>query len=222
MAKRAMTDEAKALKAAAILDQAAEMFATSQYDTIKMSDIANEMGMSKGILFVYFKTKESLFFHLLCREYEKRLERLMEMISEKPVKNFEDFKHLIIDELIELVDHNPLYIRLEGMRSTVLEHNVDPEIMLKLKTDLYHGMMNMTNLITANGILEASDVMDVFQAQASIIIGCHLSTSMPPALVEIVEKNALEGFKRDFRQDVIRTMSNYLEGYHKETIYGKQ
>lgn len=216
MAKRAMTDEAKALKANAILDKAAEMFVLSRYDTIKMSDIADEMGMSKGILFVYFKTKESLFFHLLCREYDKRLDRLMEMITEKPVKDFEDFKNLIMDELVELVDHNPLYIRLEAIRSAVLEHNVDPEIMLKLKTDLYHRMMAMTNLITANRVLESSDVMDIFQAQASIIIGCNLSTSMPPALVEIVEKNRLEGFKRDFRQDVLRTMSNYLLGYHKD------
>ncbi|MHA7966473.1 TetR/AcrR family transcriptional regulator [Paenibacillus sp. CAU 1782] len=27
-----------------------------------MSDIAKRMGMSNGILFVYFKTKEALFF----------------------------------------------------------------------------------------------------------------------------------------------------------------
>ncbi|WP_244188502.1 TetR/AcrR family transcriptional regulator [Paenibacillus kribbensis] len=101
MAKRAMTDEAKALKAQAILDQAARMFEESEYNHIKMSDIAKEMQMSKGILFVYFKTKEALFFNLLCREYEIRLIRLTELIIEQPIHNFNDFKRLIMTELIE-------------------------------------------------------------------------------------------------------------------------
>ncbi|WP_307344910.1 helix-turn-helix domain-containing protein [Paenibacillus polymyxa] len=70
------------MKAQAILDQTTEVFHSSDYEQIKMSDIAKEMKMSKGILYVYFKTKESLFFNLLCCVYEKRLNRLIEIIVE--------------------------------------------------------------------------------------------------------------------------------------------
>jgi AcrR family transcriptional regulator len=94
MAKRAMTAEAKALKAHAILDKAAEMFSNSEYEKIKMTDIAKEMNMSNGILFVYFKTKESLFFSLLVREYEKRLARLTELAKGTTISEFYDFKKL--------------------------------------------------------------------------------------------------------------------------------
>ncbi|MGW8958154.1 TetR family transcriptional regulator [Paenibacillus sp. NPDC055715] len=216
MAKRAMTDEAKALKAQAILDQAARMFEESEYNHIKMSDIAKEMQMSKGILFVYFKTKEALFFNLLCREYEIRLIRLTELIIEQPIHNFDDFKRLIMTELIELVDHKPLYIRLETIRSVILEKNVDAEMMLNLKTNLYLQMMKMNSLICKNGVLTESEVMDVFQAQASIIIGCKLSSSMPAEVAGSIEGKRLDGFKRDFRTDVITTMERYLEGFRAE------
>ncbi|AET60971.1 transcription regulator [Paenibacillus terrae HPL-003] len=216
MAKRAMTDEAKALKAQAILDQAARMFEESEYNHIKMSDIAKEMQMSKGILFVYFKTKEALFFNLLCREYEIRLIRLTELIIEQPIHNFNDFKRLIMTELIELVDHKPLYIRLEAIRSVILEKNVDTELMLNLKTNLYLKMMKMNSLICENGVLTENEVMDVFQAQASIIIGCKLSSSMPAEVADSIEENRLDGFKRDFRTDVIITMERYLEGFRVE------
>ncbi|ANY65632.1 transcriptional regulator [Paenibacillus sp. BIHB 4019] len=218
MTKRAMTDEAKALKAQAIIDKAAEMFASSEYDKIKMSDIAIAMNMSKGILFVYFKTKESLFFHLLCTEYEKRLIRLTEMIQASQIQKFDDFKDLVMTELIELVDHNPLYIRLEAMRSAVLEQNVDAELMLRLKTNLYAEMMKMTALICENNILDPSEVMDIFQAQGSIIIGCKLSSMIPAELEAIITENGLEGFKRDFKTDVLRTMKNYLDGYKRDSL----
>ncbi|QNR68922.1 TetR/AcrR family transcriptional regulator [Paenibacillus peoriae] len=218
MAKRAMTDEAKALKAQAILDQAARMLEESEYNHIKMSDIAKEMKMSKGILFVYFKTKEALFFNLLCREYENRLIRFTELINIHPIKTFNDFKHLIMTELIELIDHKPLYIRLEAMRSTVLEINVDAEMMLELKTKLYLQMMEMISFICKDNVLMESEVMDIFQAQASIIIGCKSSTSIPAEVTAIIEEKKMDGFKRDFKADVTATMEYYLDGY----LYQKQ
>ncbi|MHA6530843.1 TetR/AcrR family transcriptional regulator [Paenibacillus sp. BAC0078] len=218
MAKRAMTPEAKALKAQAILDKAAEMFLSSEYEKIKMSDIAKQMGMSNGILFVYFKTKEALFFSLLCREYEKRLARLTGMVREMPIMDFNDFKMLLINELTELVDHNPLYIRLESMRTAVLERNIDAETMLNQKINLYKLMSEMVSLICSHNALPHEDVVEILQAEASIITGCKLSATLPAEVIDIIEKNGLEGFKRDFKADVLKTTICYLDGYLKNQI----
>jgi Transcriptional regulator len=218
MAKRAMTPEAKALKAKAIIDKAAEMFLASEYEKIKMSDIAKQMGMSNGILFVYFKTKEALFFSLLCREYEKRLARLTQMAEEIPVRSFEDFKNLVMKELIELVDHNPLYIRLESMRTGVFEKNVDPETMLNQKLNLYNLMSELVTIICASDVLTQEDVMEILQAEASIITGCKLTATLPAEVVDIIEKNGLDGLKRNFKDDVWKTMVCYLDGYYMNYI----
>ncbi|AIQ18509.1 transcriptional regulator [Paenibacillus sp. FSL H7-0357] len=218
MAKRAMSPEAKAIKAQAILDKAAEMFISTEYGKIKMSDIAKQMGMSNGILFVYFKTKEALFFSLLCREYEKRLARLTEMVKEMQIRNFDDFKSLVLIELTELVDHNPLYILLESMRTAVFEKNVDAETMLNQKLNLYQLMADLVSIICAHNALTQEDIMDILQAEASIITGCKLSATLPAEVIDIIEKNGLEGFKRNFKNDVLKTMNCYLDGYQKNHI----
>lgn len=215
MAKRAMTTEAKALKAHAILDKAAEMFSNSEYEKIKMSDIAREMNMSNGILFVYFKTKESLFFSLLVREYEKRLARLTELAKGTTINEFYDFKKLVIKELIELVDNNPMYIRLESMRTAIFEKNVDAETMLKEKVNLYMLMKGFVAIVCENNVLTESEVMGILQAEASIITGCKLSATLPAEVIDIIEKNGLDGLKRDFRKDVLDMMICYLDGYKR-------
>ena len=219
MAKRAMTAEAKAIKAQAILDKAAELFNHSEYENIKMSDIAKEMGVSNGILFVYFKTKESLFFGLLVREYEKRLDRLSALAKETTINKFDDFKKLVIKELLELVDNNPMYIRLESMRTAIFEKNVDAETMLKEKINLYMLMKGFVSIVCENDVLTESEVMDILQAEASIITGCKLSATLPADVIEIIETNGLDGLKRDFRKDVQDMFICYLDGYernHKE------
>lgn len=116
----------------------------SEYEDIKMSDITKEMGLSNGIPFVYFKTKESLFFCLLVREYEKRLDRLSALARETTIQVFEDFRKLVIRKLLELVDGNPMYIRLESMGTAILEYNLDADTMLKEKLKLYTLMQGLS------------------------------------------------------------------------------
>lgn len=118
-----------------------------------------------------------------------------------------------MNELIEVVDNNPLYIRLEAMRSAILEKNIDAAVMLNLKTNLYKQLKELASLISENSQLTEEVVMDIFQTEISIITGCKLSASLPAEVTDIIEKNGLDGFKRDFRKDVIDTMRYYLEGY---------
>ncbi|KLK99982.1 transcriptional regulator [Bacillus pumilus] len=211
--KRAMTDEAKALRAQAILDKAAELFETHEYNQIKMSDIAKETKLSKGILFVYFKTKEALFFQLLCREYIKRLERFIEIISETQIKSLQDIKHLFLKELEEIIDKNPIYIRLEAIRTSVLERNVDSDGMLQSKMLLFKKLKEMTDLLCSNDVINEAQVMDIFQAEAAIITGCKLTATLPDEVITIIENHNMHEFKRDFKTDVMNTMSFYLDGY---------
>ncbi len=214
MAKRAMTPESKAEKANSILDKAAEMFSVLEYEKIKMSSIAKEMNLSNGILFVYFKTKESLFYTLLCREYLKRINWISELADRTEITSFQDFKEMILLELEELVDTNPLYVRLEAVRSAILEKNVDPEILLEQKTRLYESLQVLVKKLCNNGVLKEADVMNIFMSEISIITGCKLTASLPCAVVELIEENRMNGFVRDFKRDVLSIMKNYLDGYH--------
>ena len=137
MARRARTEEAKEEKAQAILDTAERLFATTEIEKIKMADIAKEMGISNGILFVYFKTKEMLFLQLLLREYEKRLNHMQKLIERKPLSTYQNLKELILSEMTQIIEEREVYIRLCSIRGAILEKNIDTEQMIQSKQWLY-------------------------------------------------------------------------------------
>ncbi|MDR2166684.1 MAG: TetR/AcrR family transcriptional regulator [Clostridiales bacterium] len=208
-----MTDEAKAAKAQAILDKAKEIFLTTDYTEIKMADIAKAMGISNGLLFVYFKTKETLFMCLLFREYEKRLDYLINAANEMSFDSFGDIKQLFMTELELLIDRNPLYIGLESMRSAILEKNTDIDILFGMKKKLFERALELAAIVCKSGILTVNQFIDIFFMESAILIGCKLSSDAPPVVAEVVNKIGIEGFNRNFKDDVLTAVSCYFDGF---------
>ena len=118
-----------------------------------------------------------------------------------------------LKELEEIIDKNPMYIRLEAIRTSVLERNVDSDTMLQSKMMLFEKLTEMTDLLCQNDVINEAQVMDIFQAEAAIITGCKLTATLPDEVINILENHNMQEFKRDFKTDVMSTMSFYLDGY---------
>ncbi|CAH1215223.1 MULTISPECIES: TetR/AcrR family transcriptional regulator [Paenibacillus] len=68
-------------KSEAILDAAYTIFGSKGFYETKMSDIADEAGIAKGTIYLYFKSKEQLFVAVSkrdCNEFISRLGRALE------------------------------------------------------------------------------------------------------------------------------------------------
>jgi AcrR family transcriptional regulator len=63
----------------AIIDAAEKLFFSRGFDNVSMEDIAKEVELGKGTLYLYFKSKDSIFFAIVFR----RRADLGESISEK-------------------------------------------------------------------------------------------------------------------------------------------
>lgn len=50
-----------------IIDAARKLFAEKDFDEVSMDKIANEVGLGKSTLYLYFKNKESLYFAVVLR-----------------------------------------------------------------------------------------------------------------------------------------------------------
>lgn len=61
-------DERQAQRAERILESASDLFAHYGYDKTTMEDIARASGVSKGALYLHFRSKEDLFDGLMLRE----------------------------------------------------------------------------------------------------------------------------------------------------------
>jgi TetR/AcrR family acrAB operon transcriptional repressor len=67
-----------------ILDAAAAVIIRLGYDKTTMSDIAEEAGMSRRTVYLYFKGKEELFEALLYREYMQYAQTWLEYLEADP------------------------------------------------------------------------------------------------------------------------------------------
>jgi TetR/AcrR family acrAB operon transcriptional repressor len=67
-----------------ILDAAAELFVHYGYDKTTVSDIARQAGVSKGAIYLHFKSKDELFEALLMRELMTYHERWLALIAADP------------------------------------------------------------------------------------------------------------------------------------------
>jgi AcrR family transcriptional regulator len=56
-----------------IIDVATRQFYSKGYDSVSMSDIAQEVGIKKPTLYLYFKNKEALFFAIVIRGSRLRI-----------------------------------------------------------------------------------------------------------------------------------------------------
>ncbi len=67
-----------------ILGAAATVIARLGYDKTSMSDIADEAGVSRGTVYLYFKGKEDLFEALVYREWMHYAQTWMEYVDSDP------------------------------------------------------------------------------------------------------------------------------------------
>jgi AcrR family transcriptional regulator len=67
-----------------ILGAAAEVIIRLGYDKTTMSDIAEQAGLSRRTIYLYFKGKENLFEELLYREYLEYAQTWLEQIEADP------------------------------------------------------------------------------------------------------------------------------------------
>jgi AcrR family transcriptional regulator len=68
--KRASTDEKKLERRATILEKARAWISAHAFSEIRLADMARELGLVKGTLYLYFPTKQDLFSSILKEEME--------------------------------------------------------------------------------------------------------------------------------------------------------
>ena len=130
-----------------IIDGAAQVFARRGYSATSMDQICQALQLSKGALYIYFKSKEELFVAVLRSIYERRFTVLSTAYqSDDPLRvKFEK----ILDRLGTLVDHEDyVFIRLwlEGF----LESEAMPALEA-IKTDSHQQFYELIYSLLLEG-----------------------------------------------------------------------
>src|SRR5512146_560188 len=89
---RAMTDEQKLARRTDILRVALHRFSLTPYRQLSMADTADEAGVAKGTLYLYFRSKEEMFLAIYTDQlgawYEELDQALTEARGEASIAGF--------------------------------------------------------------------------------------------------------------------------------------
>ena len=178
--QRARREEHKDERRRVLLDAALELFRTSPYADVKMADVAARAGFAKGTVFVYYPTKEALFLALT----ERLLDEWLGIVGVELESGRGRFTGARIARLLaSTLGERPELTRLLAALGTVLEQNVDAEIVLGWKRRLLEKLTQSGALLEKRlSFLAPGEGAHFFLRAHAIVVGLrHLSDAPPVA-----------------------------------------
>jgi len=156
-----------------ILDAALEVFAKEGYHSSTVSSIAKTAGISQGLLYNYFKSKEEVLHELMIGMMENLMGEFL------PIKNYEKVtrKDIVnfINVGIDLVLENPKYWKLYF--SVFVQPDVLSMVMDKMMKMAEPYMKGMTNYFKEKG---EKDPVAMVRYFAAVMDGIQLHCMIDP------------------------------------------
>ncbi|MFO8037022.1 MAG: TetR/AcrR family transcriptional regulator [Anaerolineales bacterium] len=151
-----------------IINAAQKVFSELGFHEARMSDIAEESGLSKGTLYLYFESKDEIILNLLDKLFETELRALRKLIDQDA--SAEDrvlqYTERVIDDMVSMQAWMPIafeFISLAFHRETVQE----------VLRSYFQEHMKTVKAIVAQGC-QRGEFKDIDPEEAAIALGAVL------------------------------------------------
>ena len=122
-----------------------EAFAANGYSATKVEDVAKRAGVSKGLLYLYYKTKEELFKAVIRNVVVRRIDLLIAVLDD-PDQSAEDFIRGPMLSLLKQMPGSPIAVVIRLLISEAPKH---PDLV-----DFYWDNVASRGLGALQGLLE--------------------------------------------------------------------
>ncbi|TSA87111.1 TetR/AcrR family transcriptional regulator [Deinococcus detaillensis] len=116
---RARSPEEKLVRRGDILRAAERLWTTTPYADLSMNEVAREVRLAKGTLYLYFSTKEDLFLALLAEHYQAWFSDLNALLDERQPKQPDE----VADVIAQSLSSHEALRRLQLLLGSVLERS---------------------------------------------------------------------------------------------------
>jgi AcrR family transcriptional regulator len=209
--KRAVSQRQKNEKTNLILQAAQVLLAKLDYDSVSMVDIAHQAGLAKGTLYLYFKTKETLFLSLTEVIFNNWFDEIDHAIN--------DFQNSMTAELFANIiatslDHHPLLLKLILILHITLEHQTTRTQAYVCKKKFLNRMEETGKLLEkALAYLPEHKGFHLLILIYTFLIGLQ-HMSMPADIVQLVlESSEISPLKIDLRTELKNITVTLLKGW---------
>jgi len=196
MAKRATGELEKGTRRNEILSRAEELFREKDYDAIRMSDLADGLGLAKGTLYLYFSSKEALFFALLGERLDSVFGQLRGSLAAAAGRATIDG---VAGSAAAAMAADPVLPRLLAAMHPVLEKKLPFEEALAFKRELAASLARagaeVASALPPLGPEDGRTFLLYFYAQ---VVGLVSLTDLSPFVRKLAAQPGLEPLRLDF------------------------
>lgn len=211
MGQRAISEQQKEARRQSILAAALRLFEDASYDDVAVSHVAQEAGIAKGTVYLYFDTKEELFLALITQSFEAWFDEIdAGLRASAGTCSIETFVTLVGKSLAD----RPHFIRLIAILHSVLERNIDYETAYAFKEMLRRRVSETGPLLEAClPFLETGEGARVLLHMHALVIGIqHVATPAPVVREVLAREAGLEMFEINFTEELLLTLRALLLG----------
>lgn len=136
-----------------ILEVSHKLFVEKGYDKTTIKDIIDAVGMSKGIIYYHFKSKEEVFDAVMKRQFSQTNDVLANLIANTEAPNARE-------KLIKILDALSTASSLEAIDSVLLAQVKNPQFIIAGMQEAVHQDAPILNELIQEGISDGSIVTD--------------------------------------------------------------
>lgn len=214
---RAMTEAQKEARRADILKVALHRFTLMPYESLSMADTAEEAGVAKGTLYLYFRSKEEMFLTLYTGELNAWFDELdRELAGARGEASIAGFVEILSGSLARRA---PL-LRLIAIAHTVLERKLDQASARRFQ----HGFKE--RLLKTGGLIERylpflapGQGTQLALKINALVIGFQHMAEPAGAMREVLAEEEFVLFRVDLKQALLETLGTLLMGFAYEAKY---
>ena len=216
---RAVTDAQKEARRADILKVALHRFTLTPYDSLSMADTADEAGVAKGTLYLYFKSKEEMFLTVYTDQLSAWFDELDQGLQQPGAdSSVAGFLKLLGDSLVS----RPELLRLIAILHTTLESNVDPATARKFRVWLDERRRATGALLEKRALfLKPGQGAELLQQIHVLVIGFQHLAEPAGGMREALSAPDMAAHRVQLRESLLRTINTLLTGLAYESKYQK-
>ena len=192
-----------------ILETALKLFAKDGYEAVSVSDIADELGITKGALYKHYKNKRDIFDSILARMEQNDADQATEHdMPETSLSESEDkYKNASIDDMVEFAKSMFRYWTQNDFASQFRKMLTLEQFRSEEMKNLYHqylgsGPLNyMTDLFSSTGLSHPREKAVEFYAPMFLLYSVYDGAQDKNAILELLD-SCMERSKQNLNKEM--------------------
>lgn len=210
--RRAVGKTDKTAKREHILKATSELLGTTPFEDITVAAIARAAGIAKGTFFLYFETREAVFFELAAESSLAFFASVQDELSSPGLP--ERGEEGLTNCLLSMLGVNTTLMSLYPLIGTIIEKNVTHERLRDFKRALHAGFLETGSILEKQyPAFRPGEGAQFMYALSGILSGFINLTSGDARLKQLCREENLTLFLTELKPLLTSTLTALVRGY---------